>query len=226
MRTYGQYCPVARASELLAERWTLILVRNLLAGCTSFGELVRGAPGIPRALLAQRLTELERHGVLVKRHEGEARPRYALTDKGRALQPVVDALGAWGAEWLEVEPQHVSADYVLWATCQLVDVEMLPQAGLVVRADLADRPSRPVWLVLRRPRGEVCTAYLGWPEDLLLRTSSDTLVQWHLRRTTYRQAVADGHLRIDGSPPTVRAFLRALRPSPYVDVQDPAPPAT
>jgi DNA-binding HxlR family transcriptional regulator len=153
MRTYGQYCPIARTSELFAERWTPILIRNLLAGCRTFGELMGGAPGISKALLAQRLELLEQHGVLVKEASGSGRSRYTyrLTEKGRELKTVTDAMGSWGARWLEVEPQHVDAAYVLWATCKLVDVDRLPSKGLIVRIDLTDRPAEPLWMLLRQP---------------------------------------------------------------------------
>lgn len=97
MRSYGQYCPVARTSELLAERWTPIIIRNLLAGCRTFGDLVDGAPGISRALLAQRLELLERQGVLTKNRTGSGRGRceYELTEKGRELKTVTEAPRDW-----------------------------------------------------------------------------------------------------------------------------------
>jgi len=107
MRTYGQYCPMARASELLAERWTLIIVRNLLAGCTTYGELLDGAPGISRALLTQRLALLEEQDVITKDVvTGRTRCQYTLTERGRELRAVVQAMGEWGARWLELEPHH------------------------------------------------------------------------------------------------------------------------
>ena len=110
MRTYGQYCPIARTSELLAERWTPIIIRNLLTGCRSFGELLEGAPGISKALLAQRLELLEDHGILTRQPSPSGRGgHYVLTEKGQALKAVTDAMGAWGAQWLEVEPHHIDA---------------------------------------------------------------------------------------------------------------------
>ena len=211
MRTYGQYCPLARASELLAERWTLIIVRNLLAGCRTFGELLEGAPGISRALLAQRLALLEQYEVIV-REVARGRGRYALTERGQELRAVVQVLGEWGARWLELEPHHSDPAYVLFATSRLVDVERAPAHGLVVRFELDDRH---YWLLVRRPRAEVCTSYPGRPEDLVVRTHSEVLARCHLRHTTFAQAERAGQLEIDGPRPTVRAFLACIRPSPF-----------
>ena len=211
MRTYGQYCPLARASELLAERWTLIIVRNLLAGCRTFGELLEGAPGISRALLAQRLALLEQYEVIV-REVARGRVRYALTERGKELRAVVQVLGEWGARWLELEPHHSDPAYVLFATSRLVDVERAPAHGLVVRFELDDRH---YWLLVRRPRAEVCTSYPGRPEDLVVRTRSEVLARCHLRHTTFAQAERAGQLEIDGPRPLVRAFLACIRPSPF-----------
>ena len=211
MRTYGQYCPLARASELLAERWTLIIVRNLLAGCRTFGDLLEGAPGISRALLAQRLALLEHYEVVV-REAARGRVRYALTERGQELRAVVQVMGEWGARWLELEPHHSDPAYVLFATSRLVDVERAPAHGLVVRFELADRH---YWLLVRRPRAEVCTSYPGRPEDLVVRTRSEVLARCHLRHTTFTQAERAGQLEIDGPRPTVRAFLECIRPSPF-----------
>ncbi len=216
MRTYGQYCPLARASELLAERWTLIIVRNLLAGCRTFGELLEGAPGISRSLLAKRLALLEQYEVIV-REAARGRVRYALTERGQELRAVVQVLGEWGARWLELEPHHSDPAYVLFATSRLVDVERAPAHGLVVRFELGDRH---YWLLVRRPRAEVCTSYPGRPEDLVVRTRSEVLARCHLRHTTFAQAERAGQLEIDGPRDTVRAFLDCVRPSPFAHVQD------
>jgi len=108
VRDYGQFCPIARSSELLAERWTPIIVRNLLNGCRTFNEIRQGAPSISTALLAQRLEGLERHGVLVRTVNPSGRgATYELTEMGQALRAVLDAMGQWGAHWLEIEPRHM-----------------------------------------------------------------------------------------------------------------------
>jgi DNA-binding HxlR family transcriptional regulator len=141
MRTYGQFCPVARTSELLAERWTPIIIRNLLTGCQTFTEIRQGAPGIPTALLTKRLNTLERHGIIERERCPSGRGwSYRLTEQGQDLKAVCDAMGQWGARWLEIEPRHMDPAYVLWATTKLVDPAKLPDRTVVVRFELRDRP--------------------------------------------------------------------------------------
>jgi DNA-binding HxlR family transcriptional regulator len=215
---YGQFCPIARSSELLAERWTPIIVRNLLNGCRTFNEIRQGAPGIPPALLTQRLQLLERYGVLVRTAKETGRgATYDLTEMGRALGPVCDALGQWGARWLEIEPRHLDAAYILWATVKLVDVEALPAGTTTVRVRLADHPASGYWMLLRRPQAELCTRGVGLVEDLLCDTDSQTLVDLHLRRISYPQAVRAARLRFEGASDLQRRFVHWFKTSPFAD---------
>ncbi len=218
MRDYGQFCPIARSSELLAERWTPVIVRNLLNGCSTFSEIRQGAPGIPPALLTQRLQLLERYGVLVRNSKESGRgATYDLTEMGHALGPVCDALGQWGARWLELEPRHLDPAFILWATVKLVDVEALPTGTTTVRVRLSDQPDQNYWMMLRRPQPELCTRSVGLVEDLLCDTDSSTLVDLHLRRLTYAQAVRAGRLRIEGAPALQRRFAHWFRASPFAE---------
>jgi DNA-binding HxlR family transcriptional regulator len=124
VKHYAQYCPIARTSELLAERWTPIIIRNLLTGCRTFSELQAGAPGISKALLAQRLEILEQHGIIaVEATESGRGRRYELTERGRELKAITDAMGAWGARWLDLEDHDIDAAYILWATSRLVELD-------------------------------------------------------------------------------------------------------
>lgn len=220
MRDYGQFCPIARSSELLAERWTLIIVRNLLNGCRTFTEIRQGAPGIPTALLTQRLQSLERHGVLTRTVDAPRRGvTYELTPMGLALGPVCDALGQWGARWLELEPRHLDPAYVLWATTKLVDLDRIPPGTTAVRFALQDRPSESYWILLRRPQPELCTRGVGYDEDLVVRTDAATLVDLHLRRTSYAEATRTGRLELEGPPSLTRLFVSWFRASPFADVE-------
>ena len=106
MRTYGQYCPIARGAEIFAERWTPLIIRNLYLGCGTFSEILEGAPGLSRTLLAQRLKQLERLGIVESAPKPDGRGRhYQLTTAGHGLFKVCVSLGEWGAAWLEIAPE-------------------------------------------------------------------------------------------------------------------------
>src|SRR5688572_26278566 len=112
MRTYGQYCPIARGSEVVAERWTPIILRNLLAGCNTFNEIAAGAPGLSRALLTRRLRELERAGVLEISPKADGHGSlYEPTPAGKDLEAVLSALGGWAERWTEITNEHADPDY-------------------------------------------------------------------------------------------------------------------
>lgn len=221
MKSYGQYCPVARASELLAERWTLILVRNLLAGCRTFSELRAGAPGIPKALLSARLESLTRADVVERRSRVTGRGwEYELTEKGRALKPVCDALGEWGMSWLETQPHHLDSAYALWATARLVDLAKVPLPGVTIRFDLVeDAVSRRFWMLLFEPRVEVCTTAMGRDEDLVVVTDAQTVVDINMRRTSFAAAARSGRLELSGPRDLIRALPSWIGPSPYARTQ-------
>jgi DNA-binding HxlR family transcriptional regulator len=202
VRTYGQHCPVARATEILAMRWTPIIVRNLLLGCETFSEIQEGAPGIPRTLLSQRLRLLEQHGI-VERLSG---PRYRLTAPGRDLEPVIDALGVWGARWLELAPENFDAAVVLWALCREVDPETLPDRRLVIRFEIPDDRHRRFWVVLAPPDSEVCVKPPGFDEDLVVTTSTEWLARWHMGRVSLGDAMHEGVMAVQGPSELVRAL--------------------
>jgi hypothetical protein len=118
-----------------------------------------------------------------------------------------------------VEPQHVNANYVLWATSNLVDLDRIPAKGLVARIELSDRPEESFWMLLRAPHPEICTTYLGWAEDVTIRTDSETLARWHLRHLSYEDAARSGRLQIEGSRPLVKTFVASIRPSPFAETR-------
>src|SRR4029453_5765739 len=106
MRTYGQYCPIARGAEIFAERWTPLIIRNLQLGCGNFSEILEGAPGLSRTLLSQRLKQPERPLVAESAPKPGGRGHhYALTSAGHDLFTVCQSLGEWGARWLEIAPR-------------------------------------------------------------------------------------------------------------------------
>src|SRR5678815_2660361 len=136
MRTYGQCCPIARASELLAERWSFIILRNIvLIGCRTFNEIADGAPGLSRGLLSKRLRDLEHAGVIQIRPKPDGPgSTYEPTQAGRELSEVMLALQRWGSQWAELTPEHAHPGVVLWGwvSCHL-DRGRLPRRRVLVR---------------------------------------------------------------------------------------------
>src|SRR5919204_2353167 len=140
-RGYGEYCPIAKAAEVLAERWTPLVIRNLHLGCHSFGEIQQGLPRISSTLLAERLRSLERDGVVERFPSPSGRGwRYFLTPAGQELVDVVFAMGNWGARWLDLGPRDYDPYMVLWGWVKLIDVDRLPERRGVVRVDPRPRP--------------------------------------------------------------------------------------
>jgi DNA-binding HxlR family transcriptional regulator len=201
VKRYGQYCPITRASEILATRWTPVIVRNLVLGCESFSEIAEGAPGIPRSVLSERLRMLERHGLV----ERTSRRGYRLTAAGAELEPVLDAMGTWGARWLETAPEDLDAHVVLWSMCRTMqNHDQVPEERVVLRFDLADGKRRRFWMVLERPSAEVCVKPPGFDVDLVVTTDSESLALWHMGRISMSGALRRGLMRVEGRRSLVR----------------------
>ncbi|HVM35896.1 MAG TPA: helix-turn-helix domain-containing protein [Actinomycetota bacterium] len=210
MKSYGQFCPMARASEIVAERWTPIILRNMLAGCQTFGEILDGAPGLSKTLLTQRLRGLERRRIVERRTASSGRGHtYHLTEVGRELWSVLEALGTWGARYLDLDPDHLNPYVVLWDVSRLIEERELPHSRVVVRFDLTDRDRRNrFWLVLNETGVDLCDKAPGYDEDLLFTTDSETLAHWHLGWVPLRRAMREGRITIAGTPRLVREFVR------------------
>jgi DNA-binding HxlR family transcriptional regulator len=150
MRSYAQYCPVAKATEILGDRWTLLIVREMLGGASGFNQLQRGLPGISRSVLTDRMRALERAEVIERRTGPKGRTlEYRLTPAGRDLQPVVQAIGEWGATRSFTEPRREELDpdlLIVWMA-RHVDLRQLPPDRPVVRFDFRN-PKRRYWKVL------------------------------------------------------------------------------
>jgi DNA-binding HxlR family transcriptional regulator len=225
MKSYGQYCPIVRGAEIFANRWTPVIIRNLLMGCETFSEIRAGAPGISRTLLTQRLRELERAGVIERQPSANGRSFvYLLTDAGRELREVCWTLGTWGARWLEVAPEHLDAGVVLWAMCRLIDVERLPARRMIVRFDLSDGPRRRFWIVAQNPEAEVCVRDPGFDDDLVVRASSESLANWHMGKISLGQALRSGTIQIEGPRSAQRQFASWGGHSAFAHVKPARPP--
>ena len=208
MRTYGQYCPIARGAEIFAERWTPLIIRNLHLGFRSFGEILEGAPGLSRTLLSQRLKQLERLGVVESTPKTDGRGHdYALTSAGGELFAVCQSLGEWGARWLEIAPEHLDPFVALWSMCNALSRDRLPDRRVIIRFEFTGRPRRErYWLLIERGDTEICKTSPGLDEDLLITAEGEAFVKWHAGQLTWAQATRDARIQLDGPSWLVRAF--------------------
>jgi DNA-binding HxlR family transcriptional regulator len=208
VRTYGQYCPIARGAEIFAERWTPVIIRNLHLGCASYSEILAGAPGLSRTLLSQRLRQLERVGIVESAPKPDARGRYyELTSAGHDLFMVCQSLGEWGARWLEIAREHLDPFVALWSMCNALRRDQLPDRRVVIRFDFTGRPRHErYWLIIELGDTEICKTYPGFDEDLFITAEAEAFVKWHAGQLTWGQATREGRIRLDGTPSLVRAF--------------------
>lgn len=209
MRSYGQYCPVARASEVLAERWTFLIIRNLMFGADTFTALKQGVPQMSRSVLVTRLRELERAEVLRRTPKAGGGHRYQLTEAGRDLAPVIDALGVWGDRWVEIGPEHTDPGFALWAWCQVqLDRDALPGRRVVVSFTFPDQPAgnRHYWLLVEDRDAQVCYTDPGGEPVLQVTAESRAFIDWHRGRLPWQRAVRAGMIRLTGR----REYARAL----------------
>jgi DNA-binding HxlR family transcriptional regulator len=208
VRTYGQYCPIARGAEIFAERWTPLIIRNLYLGCGSFTQLLEGAPGLSRTLLSQRLKQLELLGVVKSAPKPDGRGHdYELTSAGHDLFTVCQSLGEWGARWLEIAPEHLDPFVALWSMCNALHRDRLPDRRIVIRFDFTCRPrSERYWLLIELGETEICKTYPGFDEDLYITAEAEAFVKWHAGHLTWAEATREGRIQLDGPSALVRAF--------------------
>jgi DNA-binding HxlR family transcriptional regulator len=224
MKSYGQFCSVARALDLLGERWTLLIVRELLFGSARFNDLRRGIPRISRTMLSARLRELIDGGV-IQRSEPAGGPIYGLTEAGLQLAGAVRELGTWGQRWLPrtLPREELDAGALLWDLRRRVRKESLPPKPMVARIEISD--VRGLWrvrfLLLRRNEVSLCSENPGFPVELTLSATLGTLTAWWRGDISLASARAAG-MSIQGRREWVRAFPQWFERYLFADVA-PAP---
>lgn len=214
MAGYGQFCPVAKACEVLAERWTPLVLRELLCGSTRFSELQRGVPLMSRTLLARRLRDLESAGVVRSAPKAVGRGReYHLTRAGEELRPVIEGLGVWGQRWAmdHLQPGDLDPALLGWDVHRRIVTERLPPQRVVVRFDFRAVPRRwharrTLWLVLQRSGVDVCLKDPGFEVDVVVDADLPAFTRVWMGEVPMGDALRSGAVTLDGP----RALVRAL----------------
>jgi DNA-binding HxlR family transcriptional regulator len=227
MSGYGQFCPVAKASELLAERWTPLVVRELLCGSHRFNALHRGVPLMSRSLLAQRLRDLEVAGVVERRPSGDGRgSEYHLTEAGEELRPIIMGLGAWGQRWARSKISRADLDprLLMWDMQRNIETEALPPHRVVVRfrfTDVGPGLPRVTWLILDGDKVDVCYKDPGFEVDLVVAGRLRALVGVWLGDTSMSAVIRAGELQVEGARRLADAFPSWLRRSIFAGIERP-----
>ncbi len=223
MKGYGQYCPVAKAAEIVGERWTPLVLRDLLGGSRRFNELRRGVPLMSPALLSKRLKTLEEAGIVERRSRGKA-TEYHLTKAGEELRPMIEMLGVWGQRWARsrLGPEDLDPPLLMWDLQHSVKPEAFPPGLKVVQFRFTDVPKakRDWWVLSDGESVDVCLSDPGFEVDLYVSTDSRSMHRVWIGDCTLDSAVASGAIDVIG-PAALRRKLRTwLGLSYYAGVKD------
>ncbi len=223
--SYKQFCPVAMAAEILCTRWTVVLLRELVAGSTRFNELRRGVPRMSPALLSQRLKELEVAGIVTRKSGSERGVfEYQLTTAGRELGPIVEAFGVWGQRRIEshLSLQHLDVQLLMWDMRRNLNTTPMPKKRSVVQFSYPELPAtqRSWWLIVDPEESvDLCSIDPGFDVDLYVSVDLRTMTAIWMGLDTVRAAIANRRLMLTGNRQLATAMQSWLGLSPFAKEQ-------
>ncbi|MDQ8204294.1 helix-turn-helix domain-containing protein [Pelagicoccus sp. SDUM812003] len=212
---YGQFCPIAKAAEVIGERWTLLLIRELLLGETRFNELQRGLSQMSPTLLAKRLKQLVDCGLVIKKElQGKRHSEYFLTAAGRELGPIVMSLGEWGARWArgQMDDEELDVELLMTDFKRRIDTDQLPAGRTVIHFIFPSLEMFAHWWIVIEENGarELCIDNPGKEVDVTLRCNLRTMTEIWAGDTTIAKARRDGLLKVTGNPVLARSVSKWL----------------
>jgi DNA-binding HxlR family transcriptional regulator len=218
--SYGQFCPVAMASEVVCTRWTALILRELLCGTTRFNDLRRGVPLMSPTLLSKRLKELEEVGVIAAvptRQPGVV--EYKLTEAGEDLRPVVMSLGIWGQRWVEssLSLKNLDPSLLMWDMRRSLDLTPLPPKRTTIHFMFPELVSakRSWWLVIDGGKVDLCSTNPGFDIDLYVKSSLRSMTAVWMGMTTVKKEIADGQIELIGDKQIAQSMQQWLGLSPF-----------
>jgi DNA-binding HxlR family transcriptional regulator len=223
--SYKQFCPVAMAAEILCTRWTVVLLRELVAGSTRFNELRRGVPRMSPALLSQRLKELEAAGIVTRKSGSERGVfEYQLTAAGRELGPIVEAFGVWGQRRIEshLSLQHLDVQLLMWDMRRNLNTTPMPQKRSVVQFSYPELPAvqRSWWLIVDPTQSvDLCSIDPGFDVDLYVSVDLRSMTAIWMGLDTVRAAIANRRMILTGNRQLATAMQTWLGLSPFAKEQ-------
>ncbi len=219
--SYGQFCPVSMASEILCSRWTTLVVRELLCGSTRFNDLRRGLPKMSPALLSKRLKELLAAGVIVASPRANGSLEYRLSEAGEELRPLIMGLGKWAQRWMEsrLSLKNLDPSLLMWDMRRSLNVKLMPERRCMIQFLYSELPSsqKSWWLVTEGGTVDLCNFDPGHELDLLVTSSLRSMTAIWMGLTTIKQEAASGQLHIEGDPALARSMQQWLGLSAFAD---------
>lgn len=213
--SYGQYCPLSMAAEILCTRWTMLVMRELVFGYTSFNDISRGVPRMSRSLLSNRLKELTNAGIVKKTESASHnQTRYALTPAGKALSKVVFSMADWAQEWLRIEPalEDFDSDHLMWNIRHKANPHPALPNPFIVHFFLYDQTSKRQnsWLIFEGDQVDLCIIDRDFEVDMQITVAAKTLARIYLGRSNLDEAMANGDLEVFGEEKYIRLLPELL----------------
>ena len=223
MTSYGQYCPVAKATEIIGEKWTLLILRELLMGTSRFNDFQRSMSRISPTVLNKRLKELEDNGIILrKRLSGKKGHEYRLTPMGRELEPVVDQVARWGQKWArgQMSDEELDVELLMWDIHRRIDPTGLPDGETVIGFIFTDLEKfKNWWLVVDGGDVDLCTEDPGKDVDIYLSTDVRTMIEIWQGDVEPNAAIRDDRLVALGTKGLIRNMPKWFRPCVYADTK-------
>lgn len=203
MSIYGQFCPASKAVEVLGERWTLLLIRELLMGSNRFNELQRGLAKMSPSLLTKRLKELEKAGLLTRtKISGQKGYEYHLTSSGRELSPLMTELAKWGMRWVSdsLHEDELDVELLMWELQRNIKHQSMPISKALVKFHFNElREHKDWWIVVNNSSVDLCTESPGYEADLYINSSVHDLIKIWMGDISWEKAINNGQMVIRGN---------------------------